>query len=93
MFTLRSAEPFKPAKRKLVQDTVAEEKSPIPDQRVFVAQRARPKQPLDIKFNLTFNKNPKEPTVSNKSDFPDLGSNIKKSPTHQPMATKDPSPH
>ena len=74
-------------------DTVAEEKSPITDQRDVVAQGARPKQPSDIKFNLTYNKVPKEGNVSNESDFPDLGSNIKKSPTHRPIATKDPSTH
>ena len=74
-------------------DTVAEEKSPIRDQRVFVAQGARPKQPSDIKIKLTYNNGPKERTVSNISDFPDLGSSIKKSPTHRPIATKDPSTH
>ena len=56
----------------------------IPIQRNFSAQGARPKQPSNIKLNLTYNKAPKDRVVSNESDFPGLGSSIKQSPTHHP---------
>ena len=56
-----------------------------------MTEGARPKQPADIKVKLTYNNVPKDRVVPNELEFPDLGSSERRSPTHRPNATKEPS--